>query len=192
LSTLRTEQAIERRLGSCKARRLMLAKISTPCPDRGTAAIRSMRRCRLRLGVLVDSGRGVGVPRSILSPPKSKKPLGRLTKGVGPTIEVLGHVARGAPTQKPSIRRLGGQASGCCCFFGDHFGHSSVTCKGQALAWSDLASSGGRLDSPPGTMCWKADNGIANMSASAAALAGGVRVGRGADRNASPGRCVAW
>ena len=124
--------------------------------------------------------------------PEKQKTLGRLTKGVGPTIGVLGHVARGAPTQNPPIRRLGGQASGCCCFFGDHFGHSSVACKGQALAWSDVASSGGRLDSPPGTMCWKANNGIANMSASAAALAGDVRVGRGADRDASPGRCVAW
>jgi len=190
LSTLRKEQAIQRRLGSCKARRLMLAKISTPCPDRGTAAIRSMRRCRLRLGVLVASGEG-SVCQGASSHPEKQKTLGRLHKGVGPTIEVLGHVARGAPTQNPPIRRLGGQASGCCCFFGDHFGHSSVACKGQAVAWSDVASSGGRLDSPPGTMCWKANNGIANMSASAATLAGRVGVGRGADSYASPGRCVA-
>src|SRR5262249_39079813 len=107
------------------------------------------------------------------------------------TIGVLGHVARGAPTQNPPIRRLGGQASGCCCFFGDHFGHSSVAFKGQALVWSDVASSGCRLDLPPGSMCREANNGIANMSTSAAVLAGGVRVGRGADGYASPGRCVA-
>ena len=118
--------------------------------------------------------------------PECEKPLVGL-----PRARETGTVWVFAPTQNPPIRRLGGQASGCCCFFGDHFGHSSVAPKSPALAGSEVASSSGRLDSPPGSMCREADHGISNMSAGAASLAGRIRVGCWADRYASSGRCIA-
>src|SRR4029077_8811963 len=94
-------------------------------------------------------------------------------------------------TQNPPIRGLGGQASGCCFFFGDHFGHRSVAHEGPALTYNDVASSGGRLDSPPSAICWEADHGIPNMGAGAAGLAGRARVGGRAYCYASPSRRVA-
>jgi hypothetical protein len=56
----------------------------------------------------------------------------------------------------------------------EHLGHCPVLPESPRLPYSDFASSGGRLDVPPGAMSRKTDHGIPNMGAGATGLAGGV------------------
>jgi hypothetical protein len=62
-----------------------------------------------------------------------------------------------------------------------------VVAKGPAFADRHIAGRGGRLTLPPRTMRRKTDWGIADAAGGAATLAGGVGVGRGADRNSPSG-----
>src|SRR3984893_9344155 len=98
------------------------------------------------------------------------------------------------------LRRLGptdlligrAKASGCCCLVGNDLGHRSVFGENPGLAGRDVAGRGGLLDLLPSAMSGETDHGVPNSGAGAAGLAGGVRIGGGADRDASSGRRVSW
>src|SRR6266550_6989586 len=51
-------------------------------------------------------------------------------------------------------------------------------------AWSYVSGGSGLLGLLPGAMSWEADHGISNARAGATGLAGGARIGSGADRDA--------
>ena len=62
--------------------------------------------------------------------------------------------------------------------------------KAQLVADRHVAGGGGLLDHSPGAVCREGDHGVSRLGAGAAALAGGVRVGRRADRDAPSRRRV--
>src|ERR1700730_3335386 len=96
------------------------------------------------------------------------------------------------------LRRLGpthlligrAKASGCCCLVGDNLGHRAMVGEYPGLARRYVSGGSGLLDLLPSTMSWEADQRIPNARAGAAGLAGGVRIGGGADRDTFSGRRV--
>src|SRR5712671_1792199 len=82
------------------------------------------------------------------------------------------------------------KASGCCCLVGDDLGHRPVFWEYPWLARRHVSGRGGLLDLLPCTVRRETDYGIPNAGAGSAGLAGGVRIGGGADRDASSGRRV--
>src|SRR3984893_12736427 len=96
------------------------------------------------------------------------------------------------------LRRLGpthlligrAKASGCCSFVGDDLSHRAMVGEYPWLAHCDLAGGSGLLELLPCAMSWEADPGLPGVVACAAGLAGRVRIGRWADRDAPSGGCV--
>ena len=116
-------------------------------------------------------------PRNIPGVRNAKTP-GSLTEGSGIAQSAL--LVRGVRQRKtPQSADQGVQASGCCRLLGDYLGHRAVVRECPALAYGDVARSGGRLDLAPGAVRWETDHCIPDMGASSAGLAGGVRVASG-------------
>src|SRR6202045_2549267 len=96
------------------------------------------------------------------------------------------------------LRRLGpthlligrAKASGCCCLVGDDLGHRTMVGEYPGLARRHVSRRDGLLDLLPGAMSGETDHGVPNSGAGSAGLAGGVRIGGGADRNPSSSRRV--
>ena len=88
------------------------------------------------------------------------------------------------------LRRLGpthlligrAKTSGCYCLLGDDLGHRAMLWDYPGLAGGNVAGRGGLLDLLPSAMSRETDHGIPSAGAGAAGLAGGVRIGGGADR----------
>jgi hypothetical protein len=97
---------------------------------------------------------------------------------------------RDAPTQNPQSADQGVKASGWRRLLGEDLRHRAVARERPALARRHITSSGGCLDLPPSAMSGETDHGIPSVGAGSASLAGGVRIGRGADRYSPSGRRV--
>ena len=79
------------------------------------------------------------------------------------------------------------------CFFGDDFGHSAMIPENPALSGWDLSGGCRGFDASPSAMGWKADHGVSNTGTGTAGLAGGVAVGRWANRySPSSGGMPGW
>ncbi len=91
----------------------------------------------------------------------------------------------------PTHQQMGrAKASGCCCFFGDDLSHRPVITECPRLAGRYVSGGNSLLDFLRGAMSGEPDHSIPYAGAGAAGLAGGVRIGGGADRDASSGWCV--
>jgi len=137
-------------------------------------------RCRLRSPLPPNQAiraNQADAPGNIPGVRNAKTP-GSLTKGSGIAQSAL--LVRGVRQRKtPQSADQGVLASGCCRLLGDYLGHRAVVRECPALAYGDIARSGGRLDLAPGAVRWETDHCIPDMGASSAGLAGGVRVASG-------------
>jgi hypothetical protein len=126
--------------------------------------------------------------RENLRPQKRKKPLVDLPE-VGGQAQLVLSDSYGSNAKPPNPQIRGSKRQAAVAAWAITSAIVRWLVKTQLSPSATSRAAVARLDSPPGTMCWEADHGIPNMSAGAAGLAG--RVGRGADRYASPGGCAA-
>jgi len=108
-------------------------------------------RCRLRSPLPPNQAiraNQADAPGNIPGVRNAKTP-GSLTKGSGIAQSAL--LVRGVRQRKtPQSADQGVLASGCCRLLGDYLGHRAVVRECPALAYGDIARSGGRLDLAPG------------------------------------------
>ena len=90
----------------------------------------------------------------------------------------------------PSASADEGYWLGCGRFFCDDFGHRPVLREYPAFSSWDISSGHRGFDLPPGAMSRETDHGVSNSGTGTAGLAGRVRIGRRADRDAPSGGCV--
>src|ERR1700730_18324646 len=82
------------------------------------------------------------------------------------------------------------KASGCRSLVGGDLGHCPVVSEHPRLAGRYVAGGNCLLDLLPGAMSGETDHGIPDAGTGSAGLAGSVRIGGGADRDASSGRRI--